>query len=69
MNDIALHGHGSRCDWPCSPQRTLRGYEALTKGMKSKNPNIKAPIRMEHRAQMDGVEGKIPFNPIQIDNF
>eukprot|EP00438_Fugacium_kawagutii_P012094 Skav209443 [mRNA] locus=scaffold2199:22889:39278:+ [translate_table: standard] len=30
------------CDWPCSPSRTLRGYEALTKGMKSKNPNIKA---------------------------
>lgn len=31
-----------RCDWPCSPQRTLRGYEALTKGMKKKNPSIKA---------------------------
>lgn len=33
---------GERCDWPCSPQRTLRGYEGLTKGMKAKNPNIKA---------------------------
>jgi len=34
--------NGERCDWPCSPQRTLRGYEALTKGMKKKNPSIKA---------------------------
>jgi len=35
---------GERCDWPCSPTRTMRGYEAATVGMKAKNPAIKSLI-------------------------
>jgi len=36
--------NGVRCDWPCNPSRTHRGYEGLTVGMKAKNPSIKALI-------------------------
>jgi len=35
---------GERCDWPCSPTRTMRGYEAATRGMKAKSPGIKVLI-------------------------
>jgi len=35
---------GLRCEWPCAPDRTKRGYEALTVGMKEKNPGIQALI-------------------------
>jgi len=30
------------CEWPCSPDRKLRGYEGLNVGMKRKNPNLKS---------------------------
>jgi len=36
--------HGERCDWPCSPTRTMRGYEGATVGMKKKNADIKVLI-------------------------
>jgi GH18 family chitinase len=35
---------GERCDWPCSPTRTMRGYEAATAGMKAKSPELKVLI-------------------------
>merc|ERR1712165_428337 len=30
------------CEWPCAPDRSLRGYEGLNVGMKRKNPNLKS---------------------------
>merc|ERR1712232_864175 len=35
---------GVRCDWPCNPTRVMRGYEAMTVGMKAKAPGSKALI-------------------------
>eukprot|EP00928_Gymnodinium_smaydae_P046610 TRINITY_DN3105_c0_g1_i2.p1 TRINITY_DN3105_c0_g1~~TRINITY_DN3105_c0_g1_i2.p1 ORF type:complete len:1125 (-),score=180.89 TRINITY_DN3105_c0_g1_i2:807-4181(-) len=35
---------GQRCDWPCNPTRVMRGYEAMTVGMKMKNPKIRSMI-------------------------
>eukprot|EP00928_Gymnodinium_smaydae_P046611 TRINITY_DN3105_c0_g2_i1.p1 TRINITY_DN3105_c0_g2~~TRINITY_DN3105_c0_g2_i1.p1 ORF type:complete len:1355 (-),score=252.20 TRINITY_DN3105_c0_g2_i1:110-4174(-) len=36
--------NGIICEWPCDASRTMKGYEALTKGMKIKNPSIKGLI-------------------------
>jgi len=36
--------NGERCEWPCSPTRVMRGYEAMNVGMKRKNPSIKTLI-------------------------
>jgi len=35
---------GLRCDWPCAPDRVLRGYEGMNVGMKKKNSAIKSLI-------------------------
>lgn len=35
-------GGDNPCQWPCAPDRSLRGYEGLNVGMKRKNPNLKS---------------------------
>ena len=36
--------NGERCQWPCSPSRSYRGYEGANVAMKRKNPSIKSLI-------------------------